>query len=104
MLDIVLALAMLVAVVPLALVVLVLLAFAGDGRYLETRTRLGRNGRPVVLRRFRPLPAGAFGRGLERIGARELPLLTAVLVGRLSFVGPRWWHRAPAPASRGRGG
>ena len=51
--------------------------------------RLGRHGRPVVLTRFRELPGGAFGRALERIGARELPLLFAVLRGRLSFVGPR---------------
>ena len=42
----------------------------------------------VVLSRFRELP-GAFGRLLARIGARELPLLFAVLRGRLSFVGPR---------------
>ena len=40
--------------------------------------RLGRHGRSVVLTRFRELPGGAFGRALERIGARELPLLLAV--------------------------
>ena len=54
----------------------------------SSATRLGRHGRPVVLTRFRELPGGAFGRMLERIGARELPLLFAVLRGRLSFVGP----------------
>ena len=88
MLDVVLALAMLVALLPLFVVVLLLLAFAGDG-WLERRVRLGRNGRSIVLTRFRELPGGAFGRGLERVGARELPLLLAVLRGRLSFVGPR---------------
>jgi lipopolysaccharide/colanic/teichoic acid biosynthesis glycosyltransferase len=86
LLDIVLALAMIVALLPLLVLVIVLLAF-GDG-WLEQRTRLGRHGRPVVLSRFRELP-GAFGRLLARIGARELPLLFAVLRGRLSFVGPR---------------
>ena len=40
--------------------------------------------------------AAPFGRALERIGARELPLLLAVLRGRLSFVGPR----ALAPGHR----
>jgi lipopolysaccharide/colanic/teichoic acid biosynthesis glycosyltransferase len=64
-----------------------LLGFAGEG-FIEQRTRLGRHGRPVVLTRFRELPGGAFGRLLERIGARELPLLLAVVRGRLSFVGP----------------
>jgi len=83
----VLALAMIVAVAPLFALVMVLLAFGGGG-WLERRTRLGRHGRPVVLSRFRELP-GAFGRGLARIGTRELPLLFAVLRGRLSFVGPR---------------
>jgi lipopolysaccharide/colanic/teichoic acid biosynthesis glycosyltransferase len=88
LLDVLLALVMLVALLPLVLVVALLLAFAGDG-WFEKRQRLGRNGRLVVLTRFRELPGGALGRGLERIGARELPLLLAVLGGRVSFVGPR---------------
>jgi lipopolysaccharide/colanic/teichoic acid biosynthesis glycosyltransferase len=86
--DITLALVMLVALAPVWLAVVLLLAFAGDG-WFETRTRLGRHGRSVVLARFGALPGGSFGRGLERIGARELPLLLAVLMGRLSLVGPR---------------
>lgn len=86
--DVVLGVAMLVSLVPLFVVVMALLAFAGEG-VLEQRVRLGRHGRPVVLTRFRELPGGAFGRALERIGARELPLLLAVVRGRLSFVGPR---------------
>src|ERR1700754_4703795 len=87
-LDIVLSLAMLVAVLPLFAIVLTLLAFAGDG-YLERRRRLGRRGKKVTLTRFRELPGGGFGRALEKIGARELPMLWAVLRGRISFVGPR---------------
>jgi lipopolysaccharide/colanic/teichoic acid biosynthesis glycosyltransferase len=86
--DILLALVMLVALAPLLLVVVLLLAFAGE-RWFEKRERLGRNGRSVVLVRFAELPGGTLGRALERIGARELPLLLAVLRGRLSFVGPR---------------
>jgi lipopolysaccharide/colanic/teichoic acid biosynthesis glycosyltransferase len=87
LLDVVLALAMIVALLPLFVLVIVLLAFGGDG-WMDQRTRLGRHGRPVVLSRFRELP-GAFGGLLARIGARELPVLFAVLRGRLSFVGPR---------------
>jgi lipopolysaccharide/colanic/teichoic acid biosynthesis glycosyltransferase len=86
--DVVLALTMLVALLPVLIAVVLLLAFAGEG-WTERRLRLGRNGRSVVLTRFRELPGGALGRALERIGARELPLLLAVLRGRLSFVGPR---------------
>jgi lipopolysaccharide/colanic/teichoic acid biosynthesis glycosyltransferase len=78
---------MLVALSPLLVLVVVLLGVAGGG-WLERRERLGRDGRPVRLYRFRTLP-GALGRGLELLGARDLPVLLAVLSGRLSFVGPR---------------
>jgi lipopolysaccharide/colanic/teichoic acid biosynthesis glycosyltransferase len=86
--DVLLAFLMLVALLPVLVIVVMLLGLAGNG-WFERRERLGRNGRTVVLRRFGELPGGAFGRGLERIGARELPLLLTVLRGRLSFVGPR---------------
>ena len=60
-------------------------------RRLDRAARAARPPRPrrSCSSRFRELPGGAFGRALERIGARELPLLFAVLRGRLSFVGPR---------------
>jgi lipopolysaccharide/colanic/teichoic acid biosynthesis glycosyltransferase len=86
--DIVLALAMLIALLPLLAVIAVLLVLAGEG-WTERRVRLGRDGRSVVLTRFRELPGGAVGRALERAGLRELPVLLAVLRGRVSFVGPR---------------
>jgi lipopolysaccharide/colanic/teichoic acid biosynthesis glycosyltransferase len=95
--DVLLALLMLVVLLPVLLVVVLLLTFAGDG-WFERRVRLGRNGRSVVLLRFRELPGGAVGRGLEKVGARELPLLLTVLRGRLSFVGPR-----PLPPGTGAG-
>src|SRR3954451_14207166 len=86
-LDVVLALTMLVALLPVLIVVAVLLAGAGEG-WLDRRVRLRRDGRPVPLARFRALPGG-LGRGLEGLGACELPLLVAVVRGRGSFVGPR---------------
>ena len=88
LLDLLLATAMLLALAPLLALVLLLLLFEGES-WIEQRVRLGRHGKPVVLTRFPELPGGAFGRGLERIGAREIPLLFAVLRGRISFVGPR---------------
>jgi lipopolysaccharide/colanic/teichoic acid biosynthesis glycosyltransferase len=86
-LDVALAALMLVALAPLLALVYVLLGGAGGG-WIETRLRLGRDGRPIRLYRFRELP-GALGRALERLGARDLPLLLSVMWGQLSFVGPR---------------
>jgi lipopolysaccharide/colanic/teichoic acid biosynthesis glycosyltransferase len=95
--DVLLALVMLVALLPLLILVVVLLILGGRG-WVEKRERLGRDGRSLVLTRFVALPGGAFGHFLEQIGARELPLLFAVLRGRLSFVGPR-----PLPPDSGSG-
>jgi lipopolysaccharide/colanic/teichoic acid biosynthesis glycosyltransferase len=88
-LDVLLALATLVALLPLLVLVGLLLGFGGaEGRWIEREVRLGRDGEPIRLLRFPALPGG-LGRALERLGARELPLLLCVLTGRLSFVGPR---------------
>jgi lipopolysaccharide/colanic/teichoic acid biosynthesis glycosyltransferase len=84
--DFALALVLLVALVPLLLLVAALLV--GREGWLERRERLGRDGRPLHLWRFRPLPGGV-GRALELAGVRELPLLLSVIGGGLSFVGPR---------------
>jgi lipopolysaccharide/colanic/teichoic acid biosynthesis glycosyltransferase len=84
--DVLLALAMVVALLPL--IVLVTALLVGRGGWLERRLRAGREGRSLRLWRFRPLP-GRVGRALERAGARELPLLVSVIGGGLSFVGPR---------------
>jgi lipopolysaccharide/colanic/teichoic acid biosynthesis glycosyltransferase len=97
-LDVLLAVAMLVALLPMLLLVGVLLAGAGEPRWIERRVRLGRDGQPVRLLRFPALPGG-LGRALERLGARELPLLVCVITGRLSFVGPR-----PLPPGTGHTG
>src|SRR4051794_26817649 len=82
--DVVLALAMLVALLPL--IVLATALLVGRGGWPERRVRLGRDGRALRLWRFRPLP-GRFGRVLERAGVRELPRLLSVIGGGLSFVG-----------------
>jgi lipopolysaccharide/colanic/teichoic acid biosynthesis glycosyltransferase len=86
-LDLVTALAMLAALAPMLVLVTLLLLGGGQG-WLEPRERVGRDGSALRLWRFRR-PPGTLGAALERIGARELPLLFAVAGGRLSFVGPR---------------
>ena len=65
--DMLLALVMIVALLPVLIAVVALLLFAGDGGWIEKRQRLGRNGRSVTLTRFRELPGG--GRALA--GARR---------------------------------
>jgi lipopolysaccharide/colanic/teichoic acid biosynthesis glycosyltransferase len=86
-LDVALALVALLALLPLTL--MMMLGHLGDeGGWIERRLRLGRDGRPVALMRFRALP-GPLGRTLDRFGVRDIPLLVAVLRGQLSFVGPR---------------
>ena len=65
--DVVLALAMIVALLPVLIAVIVLLLFAGDGGWIEKRQRLGRNGRLVTLTRFHELP----GTGRALAGARR---------------------------------
>lgn len=87
-LDVLLALVMLVALAPLFVLAGLLLGGAGSRRWLERCVRLGRDGEPVQLLRFRTLPGG-LGRALGRMGVRDLPLLLCVLDGRISFVGPR---------------
>jgi lipopolysaccharide/colanic/teichoic acid biosynthesis glycosyltransferase len=85
--DLLLAALLLVATLPLTFAVAALLVASDDG-WFEERWRLGRGGRTIALLRFHR-PAGAAGRLLEQVGALDLPLLLAVLAGRMSFVGPR---------------
>jgi lipopolysaccharide/colanic/teichoic acid biosynthesis glycosyltransferase len=86
-LDVALAVLALLALAPIALLVVV--AHLGDERgLLERHLRLGRDGRSVALLRFRPLP-GLVGHAFARLGALDIPLLVAVVRGQLSFVGPR---------------
>lgn len=86
-LDVALAIAMLIVLAPVGLLVAVLL-LAEEGEWTELRVRIGRDGRLLRLRRFRPLP-GRIGEVLERAGVRDLPLLISVIAGDMSLVGPR---------------
>jgi lipopolysaccharide/colanic/teichoic acid biosynthesis glycosyltransferase len=86
-LDVLLAVLALIALLPVILL-MVVAHLGDDGGWVERQVRLGRDGRPVALLRFRAL-SGGLGHALDRLGARDVLLLVAVLRGQLSFVGPR---------------
>ena len=102
--DIVTATFLLLLLLPVMLLVwlTVLCALGSPAFYFDTRA--GREGRPIVIGKFRsmslacgpdgtPLPdadrLGTFGRWLRRSSLDELPQLVSVLIGDMSLVGPR---------------
>ena len=81
-----------VVFLPIAIVVAAVI-WADDGRPLFFRQwRLGRGRRPFRLLKFRTMRDGAVTRAggwLRRTGLDELPQFANVLLGDMSFVGPR---------------
>jgi lipopolysaccharide/colanic/teichoic acid biosynthesis glycosyltransferase len=105
-LDIAIALAALVILTPALVVVALAIIAESPGPLLFSQVRLGRNGRPFRLYKFRKFhhepTCGGYdvtlwddprmtrvGRLLERTKLDELPQLWNVLVGEMSIVGPR---------------
>jgi exopolysaccharide biosynthesis polyprenyl glycosylphosphotransferase len=104
--DAVLALVLLVLSLPLQLLVALAIRLQGDGPVLYVQTRAGRYGRPFRMLKFRTMRTDAedgtarwaqdddprrtaVGRVLRRTRLDELPQLVNVLLGDMSFVGPR---------------
>ncbi len=104
--DIVLALAMLVAVIPVLLLAIMLAYLEDGGPVFFRQRRVGRYGRPFVMYklrtmhvencvdRFSPTANGdprvtRTGVWLRRTSIDELPQLINILRGEMTFVGPR---------------
>ena len=104
--DIMISLALLIFTLPLMLLVALLVRLDSPGPVLYRQERVGLNGIPFTLLKFRSMNANAEARGpawaqqkdprVTRVGAfmrrtriDELPQLINVLRGQMGFIGPR---------------
>ena len=97
---------LLVLILPMAIIG-VIIKFSSKGPVLYTQERLGKNGVPFKMIKFRTMVVGSekdgaqwssgkedsriypFGRVLRDLRLDELPQLWSIFIGKMSFVGPR---------------
>jgi len=103
-LDVVFCILALPFVLPVGLLIGALVKLTSHGPVLYRATRVGRDGKPFPLLKFRTMRTGAAGPGITRSGddritavgkwlratkLDELPQIVNVLRGEMSIVGPR---------------
>ena len=104
--DVLLALVILVALAPVGLLALLAIALSGNGPLFYHQARVGRYGRTFRIWKLRTMRVGAeagapqwasdddprrtaVGRLLRRTRLDEVPQVANILLGEMSFVGPR---------------
>lgn len=103
-LDLVLSLSMLVVLTPVFVIVAVAIKIDSPGPVLFRQERVGKNGRVFRICKFRSMVADndvrdtscedrytRVGKVIRRTSIDELPQLLNVLLGQMSFIGPRPW-------------
>lgn len=105
--DVVISLILIITTLPLYLIIPVLIKLDSRGPVFFKQVRLAKNGKPFKIIKFRSMIAGAedesgptwagkeddritkSGKFLRKFSLDEIPQLFLVLLGRLSFIGPR---------------
>lgn len=104
--DIIFSLFGLIILLPILLIIALLVGISSPGGVFYVQSRVGRNNKDFRLFKFRTMHTGADKKGLLTVGGKdsrvtrigyflrkykldELPQLLNVLLGSMSFVGPR---------------
>ena len=96
--DVFFSLLLLVGLIPIIILISILVFFFIDKRFFFVQKRSGIVGKPFNLYKFRSLPAhissfsgyeNNFSFFLRKSGLDEIPQLYNILIGDMSFVGPR---------------
>lgn len=103
--DIIISLSILVFLFPLWIIIPILIGCDSEGPFLFLQQRLGKNGKPFIILKFRTMVKDAdkggveiksgddritrIGKILRAVSLDEIPQLLNVIKGEMSIIGPR---------------